>query len=180
MVLLIAKPCPASREKLDVQQDDEPNNANVGEETIVHDATSARTFLSVVERHVRDWIEREWGLRQKVDRRAAAESWSEQVKAVHMRSVVLTVESLAPSIEGLSESALRRRFQHWGATESPGEMIHRLRMEHAAKLLADGRYTIAAVADMSGFDDKRHFAARFREHFGVTPRVYRQKGGIAS
>ena len=163
--------------QLYVQQDDEPDNADAGPATIGHDATTDDAFLSVVERHVRDWIEREWGLRQQVDRRAAAEIWSEQVKAVHMRSVVLTVESLAPSIEGLSESGLRRRFQHWGATESPGEMIHRIRMEHAAKLLADGRYTIAAVADMSGFNDKRHFATRFREFFGVTPRNYRQKNG---
>lgn len=130
-------------------------------------------FLALVERRARDWIEREWEERQRILRKAAAEIWPEAVRAVHMRNVILTVETLAPSLDGLSEHTLRRRFQQAGSTESPGEMIHRLRMEHAARLLTEGRYTIAAVAAMSGFDDKRHFAARFREHFGVSPRAYR-------
>jgi AraC-like DNA-binding protein len=132
-------------------------------------------FLAKVEQRARSWIAGEWQERQRVARQAAAESWPEAVMTVHMRQVTLTVETLAPSLDGMSEHTLRRRLQQSGAAENPGEMIHRLRMEYAARLLKDGRYTIAAVADMSGFDDKRHFSARFREHFGSTPRNYRQK-----
>lgn len=134
----------------------------------------SKDFLAFVERCVRDWIAGEWEARQKIARDATANGWCKQVTSVHMRSVILTVETLAPRLNGLSEPTLRRRFQQSAATESPGELIHRLRMEHAAGLLAEGRYTIAAIADMSGFDDKRHFAARFREHFGMTPRRFRQ------
>ena len=132
-------------------------------------------FLGHVEESIRTWIAGEWEERQRIAREANANGWCAEVTSVHMRSVILTVETLAPSLNGLSEPTLRRRFQQCGATESPGEMIHRLRMEHAAKLLRDGRFTIAAVADMSGFDDKRHFAARFRKHFGITPRDYRHR-----
>lgn len=144
------------------------------------DETSSRAddsddFLALVERRIRDWIANEWEERQRIAYEAGANGWCAEVTSVHMRSVILTVETLAPRLNGMSEPTLRRRFQQCGATESPGEMIHRLRMEHAAKLLRDGRFTIAAVADMSGFDDKRHFAARFRKHFGITPRDYRQR-----
>lgn len=144
------------------------------------DETSSRAddtddFIALVERSIRTWIAGEWEERQRIARDAIANGWCAEVTSVHMRSVILTVETLAPSLNGLSEPTLRRRFLQSGAAESPGEMIHRLRMEHAARLLKDGRYTISAVADMSGFDDKRHFAARFRNHFGITPREYRMQ-----
>lgn len=51
------------------------------------------------------------------------------------------------------------------------------RLELARRVLAHGRSpapTIAAVARRCGFVDAAHFARRFRESYGLSPREWRQ------
>lgn len=52
----------------------------------------------------------------------------------------------------------------------------RLRMEHAAELVAQGD-KIEAVALCVGYRSKATFYRHFRQHFGMTPRSYRHRAG---
>lgn len=56
-----------------------------------------------------------------------------------------------------------------------------LRMEKAMELLADMQYTIAEVAELTGYNDARYFAKLFKKKTGSTPSEYRNitaHGGI--
>jgi len=56
--------------------------------------------------------------------------------------------------------------------------LMRIRLEHAVRMLRDGRFDQVAVSEIawrSGFRDPSHFSKRFRESFGCTPGAYRNK-----
>ena len=134
---------------------------------------SPGAFVAQVEATIRGWIETEWQEKQCIVAAAIHDARPDAIVSVALRKATLSVETLAERIDGMSETALRKKLQEAQAPFNPGEMIHRARMDFAARLLCERRYTIAAVALMSGFDDHRHFAARFRERFGTSPRDYR-------
>lgn len=52
--------------------------------------------------------------------------------------------------------------------------LTRLRMERAAELIAQGD-KIEAVAMVVGYRSKATFYRHFRQHFGMTPRSYRNR-----
>jgi AraC family transcriptional regulator len=54
---------------------------------------------------------------------------------------------------------------------TPAEYIFECRMQKAEELLRTGRYKISAVARLVGFFAAGYFTARFRAHFGVSPRA---------
>lgn len=83
----------------------------------------------------------------------------------------LRVGQLARIAE-LSVSQLERQF--WRVFQlPPHRFLVKLRIERAAALL-DGRDTIAAIAQASGYADHSAFTRQFRAIVGVTPRDYRR------
>lgn len=72
----------------------------------------------------------------------------------------------------LSVPYLCARFkQHFGS--APIDYVIRLRLSHAAHLLADRNLTVTQVAAMVGYDDLYHFSKLFKTHYGVSPRAIR-------
>ena len=69
------------------------------------------------------------------------------------------------------EHVCRSLKVHFGLT--PSAFVNRIRMEHAARLLAGTDLTTADIAADCGVENMSRFHAIFREHFGVTPRRYR-------
>jgi AraC-like DNA-binding protein len=63
---------------------------------------------------------------------------------------------------------------------TPLQYLGRLRMERAASLLSDGRWTVAGVARQVGFDDPYYFSRMFKRHFGRSPLSYRESAGSNS
>ncbi|HWB28283.1 MAG TPA: two-component regulator propeller domain-containing protein [Chitinophagaceae bacterium] len=55
---------------------------------------------------------------------------------------------------------------------TPIGFIRNFRLKRAAYLLEAGRYNIAEVAYMVGFNNPKYFARYFKEEFGVLPSVY--------
>ncbi len=80
---------------------------------------------------------------------------------------------------GYTPQHLNRLFRRaLGIT--PLQHLGRMRMERAASLLAEGRWTVAAVARQVGFDDPYYFSRLFKQHFGRGPSRYREAAGSNS
>lgn len=63
---------------------------------------------------------------------------------------------------------------------TPAEYIHECRMRRAKELLSTGRHKIGAAARLVGFWDAGYFTARFRDHFGVSPRTLIAQSRVVS
>ena len=59
--------------------------------------------------------------------------------------------------------------------ESANDFIRKIRFNRAAKLLKEGRYTIAEVSMMVGFNTPSYFASSFKKYFGCQPSEYGKK-----
>ena len=46
------------------------------------------------------------------------------------------------------------------------------KLNRAAKLIKEGKYTISEIADMTGFSTLSHFSTSFKKQFGTTPSEY--------
>lgn len=90
----------------------------------------------------------------------------------NLRVIDLTVAA------GLSRRALQDRFKrHLGRT--PLDEIHRCRVDHLARLLAQTNMTVGEIAAASGFEVDAHVARFFSRQTGMTPLAYRRKNRIS-
>jgi len=74
----------------------------------------------------------------------------------------------AARVCGLSAVHLSRLFRRFAA-ESPHAFVSRLKMNHAAELLARGNFPVKAAAAEVGFDDPYHFSRVFKRVHGMAP-----------
>lgn len=58
--------------------------------------------------------------------------------------------------------------------ENPGTFFKTYKLNRAASLIAEGKYTVSEIADMTGFSTLSHFSTSFKKQFGVTPSEYRK------
>jgi AraC-like DNA-binding protein len=64
------------------------------------------------------------------------------------------------------------------SAETVGRYVLRRRLEECARALlaqAESGRTVAAIAFDHGFSSPTHFGRVFRQHFGMTPREYREQ-----
>jgi AraC family transcriptional activator of mtrCDE len=86
-------------------------------------------------------------------------------------SVAHTVQSLSHAV-GLSRSAFMARFSA-AFGESPMSLLRRVRMRHAADLLAANALSIDQVALRAGYQSRSSFTRTFRTYYGSDPSEYR-------
>jgi len=85
-----------------------------------------------------------------------------------------SVQNLA-DVAGLSRSAFMARFtQTFGS--SPMVVLRRLRMRHAANLLAGEGLSIDQIAQEAGYASRSSFVRAFRKAYGTDPSDYRRNG----
>jgi len=84
----------------------------------------------------------------------------------------VTLKTVAAALRA-NPAKLRRRFR-----DRVGVSVHRyvtrLRLEHAAKLIASNT-KVEAVALIVGYRSKKNFYRQFVRHFGVTPETFRRR-----
>lgn len=56
---------------------------------------------------------------------------------------------------------------------SPGEDLHGARMEHAARMLRDGKESVEEISKECGYSSCENFIRSFKKHYGATPLRYR-------
>lgn len=83
----------------------------------------------------------------------------------------ITASSLA-RLCGMSHFALLKVFKKV-YHQTPVEYLRQQRLEKAAEMLREERYSITCVAQMVGFTDVAYFSRVFRQYFGCAPSVYR-------
>jgi len=89
-----------------------------------------------------------------------------------------TLDDLA-QLAGYTPQHLNRTFRReLGVT--PLQHLTKLRMEHAAALLAEGKLTVKAIASAVACEDPYYFSRQFRQHFGRSPVQYRIAAGSNS
>jgi transcriptional regulator GlxA family with amidase domain len=88
----------------------------------------------------------------------------------------LTVGELASAASVSPRTLARRTRQCLGI--SPTEFVHRLRINHAANLLATTREPIDAIAASVGYSDPAAFRRIYRRHTGEPPSATRGATGL--
>lgn len=72
----------------------------------------------------------------------------------------------------MSESTFRRKLQSENASFT--QLLHQLRMSHAAHLLMTSGKNIQQIALDTGYNSPSKFASRFKKQFGLTPGALRK------
>jgi AraC family transcriptional regulator len=84
----------------------------------------------------------------------------------------ISVDDLARSV-AMSPSAFARAFKR-AVGVSPHQYLIARRIEIAKHLLERTHFSIAEIAQETGFSSQAHFTNQFREHVAMTPRQYRR------
>jgi transcriptional regulator GlxA family with amidase domain len=89
-----------------------------------------------------------------------------------------TVTSLARRV-GLSRPAFARRFVD-STGESPLKYLTRARMQHAARLLGETRWSLAQIGVAVGYASEFAFNRAFKRLLHVAPGTFRRAARIAT
>ncbi|MDP0495132.1 MAG: substrate-binding domain-containing protein [Verrucomicrobiota bacterium JB024] len=116
---------------------------------------------SVVMRHSADYLAVE-----DPDLRRAMSYFSRRIQEP------LTIGGMCQELR-MSRRTIERKFgEVYGC--SPWEMLCRMRVSRARELLAQTRYPVSMIADLSGFNDPERMAVIFRRVTGRTPSSFRR------
>jgi signal transduction histidine kinase/DNA-binding response OmpR family regulator len=96
-----------------------------------------------------------------------------QVVNNHLSDTSFGVETFASDI-ALSRVTLHKKLVSL-IGEPPSELIKRIRLSKAAKLLQSKRENISEIALDVGFNNPAYFSECFKKQFGVSPSQYQQK-----
>ncbi len=88
----------------------------------------------------------------------------------HMDDIEFTADEFAREMN-MSRSNLHLKLKAVTG-ESTIDFIRKIRFNEACKLLRDGRYSIAQVSTMVGFNTPSYFATSFKKYFGCLPTEY--------
>jgi transcriptional regulator GlxA family with amidase domain len=80
----------------------------------------------------------------------------------------------AAAMVGMSETSFKNFFKRTTGSTFAQYVIN-LRLTRAAQLLRDTDFSMAAIAQQTGFCDQSHFDNRFKTSFQLSPRDYRMR-----
>lgn len=89
----------------------------------------------------------------------------------------LNVEAIAAEV-GISRVHLHRKLKEL-TNQSTRDFIRNMRLQAAAKMLAEKRHSVAEVAGLTGFANITYFTTAFKELYGVPPTVYMEQHASA-
>lgn len=78
------------------------------------------------------------------------------------------------AVSGMSRRGLHKAFLDQ-IDCTPGQEIHRLRIERAKRLLANSNEKIEALAEMCGYQSANSLSVAFKNTTGMSPKQYREK-----
>ncbi|MGS2764645.1 hybrid sensor histidine kinase/response regulator transcription factor [Sinomicrobium sp. M5D2P9] len=112
----------------------------------------------------------------KIDIKSADEKLLQKVTCLindNISNPDLHVEMMATEI-GISRVHLFRKLKEL-TNQSPRDFIRNIRLKQAGELLTSKNLSVTEVAYATGFSNVSKFSSGFKEFYGVTPTVYREK-----
>lgn len=88
----------------------------------------------------------------------------------HMSETDFTVDKLC-AIMSMSRTSFYNKLKDLTNT-TPSDYIRLIKLNYAAKLLVEKEFTIAEIAEKTGFNDAKYFREVFKKHFKTTPSKY--------
>jgi AraC-like DNA-binding protein len=85
----------------------------------------------------------------------------------------LNIESLSRDI-GISRGHLYRKIKLLTG-KSPSEFVRLVRLNEAARLLAQNHKSVSEVSYLVGFNSPSYFTICFKEHFEISPSEFAEK-----
>lgn len=85
----------------------------------------------------------------------------------------ITIDDLC-KITGVSKYYFIRLFQKYVGT-TPGKYLQKQRLHYAAQLLRNSKQSVISIAFDAGFNSLSTFERAFRNQFGISPTVYRNR-----
>jgi len=85
----------------------------------------------------------------------------------------LSIQSIADALS-ISTGHLSRMF-HLETGRKLVDYLQEVRMEHAARLLAEGEMSNEEICEHIGYSRLQYFSSKFKEHYGLTLNEYRRK-----
>lgn len=104
---------------------------------------------------------------------------ADEEKLIQAREIILNRLKNPPSIKelsklvGINEYKLKKGYKQLFHTTIYGH-IREERLHQARLLLMEGKLDVGEIADRMGYINKSHFAARFKEKFGMLPKQFQQ------
>lgn len=93
----------------------------------------------------------------------------------HMDDIEFSTDEFAHELY-MSRSSLHMKMKAVTG-ESTAEFIRKMRFNHACKLLKEGRYNVAEISLMVGFNTPSYFATCFKKYIGCLPSEYVKNNG---
>ena len=93
-----------------------------------------------------------------------------EVMEKHMDDIEFTTDEFAREL-CMSRSNLHLKMKAFTG-ESTNEFIRKMRFNKACKLLKEGKYTVAEISSMVGYNTPSYFAACFKKYMGCLPSEY--------
>ncbi len=119
-------------------------------------------------------------LRRGIERKDPATGWLLALADMRLWPALATVlaapgadhsvESLAEHV-GMSRSRFAAKFRESFGT-GPMQIVKELRLQHAARLLIEGKTGVARVAELIGYSSRSHFTQQFEARYGISPARY--------
>ncbi len=114
--------------------------------------------------------EEDWDLDQEKISPAEEKEFMEKVDRLieeNMSDVSFGVDKLN-TMMSMSRSTMYNRFRKF-TRMAPSSYIRMARMKKSLDLLLTGKYTIAEIADITGFGDSKYFSEVFKKNYGEAP-----------
>lgn len=93
----------------------------------------------------------------------------------HIDDAEFNVSRLREEV-GVGDKFLYRHIKQ-ATGKTPVELIRHIRMQRAAMLLRESRFTVSEVMYMVGFSNSSYFSKCFHKAFGMTPAEYSKRSG---
>ena len=91
----------------------------------------------------------------------------------HLSEPDFDVETIA-SLTGISRIHVNRKLRQENAP-APSAMIKEARMQHAARLIRQGKLGMSQISMLCGFRTPSYFATAFKEYYGVSPSEFTEE-----
>lgn len=89
----------------------------------------------------------------------------------HLNNEDYDIDALATDVF-MSRSTLYRKI-HSLTGEKPSIFIRAIRLKHAARLIKEGKYSLAEISDLCGFSSPSYFSRCFKAQYGIQPGNYK-------